>query len=848
MPEAERTKQYFSLRKGLNTLSNEITFPDEYTSDEMNYTIEADGSRRRRKALDRESGGSTKTVVTIASGQVNQSYLWADAGSIENLFVHQIGYSLYFTDDAETISTTYNSDVIDLSSFLVDSGTYAASDIGGEPCSFAVHRGYLIVTNKYITPLYLSYDGTDVEANAIQLLIRDFEGIEDGINVGAQPAGTITADHYYNLRNRGWKDADITDYKTNSSGNSNPSKNMIWYKGYARGTVASTAEQDWTQAWSTSKIENEAFGTSSAPQGALFLDPLNSTVGIAAADNVGDYQLSYDSGDFAADPTSATTLTVSYPSHGYTLGDPDIVITGHRWLYNFTGGGSGYWWGLNNAPYGLGPWTPVNGAPAAGQVQVNDSINTLVFHIPAIPGWASWNQTDPDGIIQGQDPIANSSGSELSVGPTVCEAFAGRAWYAGIPDTLWSDTIFFSQVSLKATSLGYCHQRADPTDPLNNQLRPDDGGTIIIPNMGQVKQMVAHRDAIVVFATNGVWEISGGRGGFTADNYLVRKITDIGCSSALSPRQVENSIIYTGPNGIISLSPNQYTSLLEDSKMSDVIEPTWNAIPASDQQNVQTAYDDAKNRIYFLYRDNSYDTGYTSLAHGYNFALVWDMKNQGWYRLNFDDTATKAIISIFAISEADSSESNQKVKFQCQQSTTTVDTCDMNQTDYVDFTGSESPLPYLVTGWDTSFGFQNRKQAPIIHVYNRRTATGWTDLGGDTGWTEDNAGSTLMTPFWDWTDTIQWDDPDAPTAQEAWDATAGNYGITGKIGKQVETYRHIRPFTPLASGDVDGYPVIATRHKVRGRGRSLSMRFDGAATKDSHLLGFTVNYRISRRK
>jgi hypothetical protein len=47
---------------------------------------------------------------------------------------------------------------------------------------------------------------------------------------------------------------------------------------------------------------------------------------------------------------------------------------------------------------------------------------------------------------------------------------------------------------------------------------------------------------------------------------------------------------------------------------------------------------------------------------------------------------------------------------------------------------------------------------------------------------------------------------------------------------------------------VDGYPVIATRHKVRGRGRSLSMRFDGAATKDSHLLGFTVNYRISRRK
>ena len=187
------------------------------------------------------------------------------------------------------------------------------------------------------------------------------------------------------------------------------------------------------------------------------------------------------------------------------------------------------------------------------------------------------------------------------------------------------------------------------------------------------------------------------------------------------------------------------------------------------------------------------------------------------------------------------------MKFQAQLTTTTVDTCDMNQTAYQDFNGSESPLPYLVTGWDSSAGFQRRKQAPVIHVYNKRTGTGWTDAGGG-NWTENNTGSTLMTPFWDWTEATQWNNPSSPSSQENWDASDNNYGVSGKIGKQVETYRRVRSFTPLATSNVDGYPVLATRNKVRGRGRVLSMRFDGATAKDSHLLGFTMNYKITRRK
>jgi hypothetical protein len=272
-----------------------------------------------------------------------------------------------------------------------------------------------------------------------------------------------------------------------------------------------------------------------------------------------------------------------------------------------------------------------------------------------------------------------------------------------------------------------------------------------------------------------------------------------------------------------------------------VIEDTWNGITAANQENIQTAYDDAKKRLYVLYRESA------TLAHTYDRSLVFDFKNQGWYRLGFNYGAAAGVISMFAITDADSSESNQKIKFQCELTATTVDTCDMNQSAYLDFDGLESPLPYLVTGWETEYGFQRRKQAPLITVYNKRTGTGWTDAGGG-DWSEDNAGSTLMTPFWDWTEAVEWDSYTTPTAQQPWSAQADNYGVSGKIGKQVETYRHTRNPVILAASDVTGYPVIVTRNKVRGRGRALSMRFDGAATKDSHLLGFTTNTKITRKK
>ena len=222
--------------------------------------------------------------------------------------------------------------------------------------------------------------------------------------------------------------------------------------------------------------------------------------------------------------------------------------------------------------------------------------------------------------------------------------------------------------------------------------------------MGIVRELRATRNAILVFAENGVWEISGGRGGFTAQTYLVRQITDAGCNAPCSVQKMDTMVVYTGPKGVTALAPNQYTGQLEDQSLTaQVIQPTWNAIPAAKQQRVQSAYDDAKQRLYILYREDA------TVARYLDKALVFDLKHQGWYKLGFNNNSmsniddASGILTTFAISEADSAATDQKIKFVVAVdddggSNHKVDICDMNQSDYEDFQDHnshlEGPTPY----------------------------------------------------------------------------------------------------------------------------------------------------------
>jgi len=144
MPEQQRKKDQFRLNGGLNSESSEISFPDGFTTDEANYDLELDGSRRRRKGLVAETGGATKTVETLDGAEKSQSFLWKNVGGDPALkfWVHKIDSKLYFTTDVVVPSAAWRSDSIDLDDYNLGAGSPAA----GDPVDFTAGKGDLFVS------------------------------------------------------------------------------------------------------------------------------------------------------------------------------------------------------------------------------------------------------------------------------------------------------------------------------------------------------------------------------------------------------------------------------------------------------------------------------------------------------------------------------------------------------------------------------------------------------------------------------------------------------------------------------------------------------------------------------
>ena len=804
MPETTIQKNFFQLNKGLNTESSEVSFPDGFTKDEANYELLKDGSRRRRKGLSRESGGSLKTLTdNISTTQVHRTGKWRNAGgdSSSDFLVHQIGATLYFTVDGETVSTTYRTNSIDLMDHRSNSAASEAT-VAASAVSMSDGRGHFFVTGKEVLPFYIEYNvGADTMSSIrIPMRIRDFDGIDDGVGISVEPTA-LSADHHYNLRSRGWIEADITTY--NSDQSKYPSKQSLWWKGYQRVLDGAVETGGGVMAWDSAKLDAEQFPNATAPQGALFFDLMDTTVANTAAGGGDPVSISTWSFTTGSESAGGTVTVTTGAVHGRSASD-DIFISGTIGLYQRTG------------DFEILGYTLLRGAHTIVAVPTT---TTLTITIAATANFSSWTSQYANlGQVDGGEQLPNSDGKAITVAPTACAYHAGRFCIAGIPDSQWADTLFFSQVGLKPSAYGRFFQKFDPTDGEFNQLASDDGGTIVIPNLGNVKDLLSVRNSLLVFTDRGSWEVGGGnRGFFTADGYSVRQISSEPCSSPFSPVPFDSGAIYGGQQGIIQLAPNEFTRLLEATNLSQsLVQNLWNDIDSDNLAVHKTVHDEALDRIYFLYGDGS-----ETNINQYNVALVLDLRVGAYYKYTFNTSSTAGILDAYTITDTSSANSNKKVKWSAQ-ATNQVDTCDLNQTAYLDYDGAESPLPFMLTGYDSLGDFQRRRQAPIITVHNKKTTTGYTQTGG--GWNADNYSSCKMTAYWDWTDDA----------------------INGKIGSTNQVYREARPFVPSGANDTDGYPVVTTRNKVRGRGRVLQLKFEGAATNDTHLLGFSVNYKVTR--
>lgn len=72
------------------------------------------------------------------------------------------------------------------------------------------------------------------------------------------------------------------------------------------------------------------------------------------------------------------------------------------------------------------------------------------------------------------------------------------------------------------------------------------------------------------------------------------------------------------------------------------------------------------------------------------------------------------------------------------------------------------------------------------------------------------------------------------TMQARWDWA--NSSVSNKYSTTVQTYKNNQPSSAISAG----YPIVVSKNKVRGKGRSLQLRFASETGKDAELVGWGI--------
>lgn len=205
MAQGLAKKVNIALDKGLFTEATELTFPADATTDELNCTLERNGSRRRRLGVEYEAG-YTLSTDTIPQGQLISTHSWYNVGGEAGLtyLVVQANGKLYFYNKASVpLSAGLLAYTINLADFEVAGG----ESILSSPISVASIKGYLVVASAATDTFYVAYDKatSTFSTTKITFLVRDFECLSDRSQLSKSvPLASVTLQRKYDTANAGW--------------------------------------------------------------------------------------------------------------------------------------------------------------------------------------------------------------------------------------------------------------------------------------------------------------------------------------------------------------------------------------------------------------------------------------------------------------------------------------------------------------------------------------------------------------------------------------------------------------------------------------------------------------------
>lgn len=191
-----------NFTRGLITEATGLNFPENAVTETWNCVFEPKGTVRRRLGIDLEA--EAQTIPFLVAGAIVE-YLWEAVSQTgtRTFLVLQTGSAIAFYDlsEGETISTRVKDFAVNLETYLAMPST----TFHERPCSFASGNGRLFIAHPNCEPIVVEYDEEedDITQEAIIIQVRDFEGVDDGLEPAEEPA-TLSPEHHYNLKNQGW--------------------------------------------------------------------------------------------------------------------------------------------------------------------------------------------------------------------------------------------------------------------------------------------------------------------------------------------------------------------------------------------------------------------------------------------------------------------------------------------------------------------------------------------------------------------------------------------------------------------------------------------------------------------
>lgn len=424
-------------------------------------------------------------------------------------------------------------------------------------------------------------------------------------------------------------------------------------------------------------------------------------------------------------------------------------------------------------------------------------------------------------------------------GATVICEFAGRVWYAGFGGKVTSGDkrspaltsyVAFSQLVRGSGDVFKCYQEGDPTSRENNDLVDTDGGLVRLSGADKIVGMLNIGSNLIVFASNGVWAISGGdRNGFSATNYKTERLSTFGTIAPLSIVTDGARALYWAADGIYVVDKNQTGDFVVNNLIQKTIQSYYESIPSRVKSTAIGVFESSGKRIRWMYYSGS---RFTELSETRELVLDLTTGSFSPIRINRTPSNNIEVVSMFAatpfIAPVISGNPGRKTNALDTRYLAIVKVAGVayltfayyNNNKFLDWESFDSigvdAAAFLTTGAVTASDSSVAKQVPYLTLHFRRT-----EYGTDGEAIPLFPSSCFVRSQWDWANKVD----------------------SNKWGSMFQGYRARQPFIATMPDDdyETGFEVVTSKNKLRGRGKAFALHMETEPLKDCRILGWSIS-------